>query len=290
MERYEFIEKLSSVQPELELVGEYKNLSTNVIVKNKYGKCKMTPSRLISGRIPNIRSSIDKTEYFKGQILEIHPELEIIGKYISASVKIKVKNKYGVCEILPSALLSHRKPNIESATNKTEYWINRAIEIHGDKYDYSKVIYIYATKPVIIICPIHGEFTQTPDNHLTNKGCVKCGDSIYYGRGGYNKESAEKSKEYWSGILATIYHIRCSMNGEVFDKIGVTRVGIKNRFSKNKKMPYDYRVIKCKETSLYEAVFAESDIIEMYEDLSYSPKVKFDGYSECFSRLPEDVL
>lgn len=27
---------------------------------------------------------------------------------------------------------------------------------------------------MIIICPEHGEFLQTPNNHLRGKGCPKC--------------------------------------------------------------------------------------------------------------------
>ena len=56
----------------------------------------------------------------------------------------------------------------------TEEFICRAKEIHGDKYDYSKVNYINAHTKICIICPKHGEFWQTPNNHLTKYGCKKC--------------------------------------------------------------------------------------------------------------------
>jgi len=46
--------------------------------------------------------------------------------------------------------------------------------IHGDKYEYSKVIYKCDSEKITIICPIHGEFTQTPSNHKMGKGCTKC--------------------------------------------------------------------------------------------------------------------
>jgi hypothetical protein len=41
------------------------------------------------------------------------------------------------------------------------------------KYDYSKVKYVNIYSKVIIICPIHGEFKQTPDIHLRGGGCPK---------------------------------------------------------------------------------------------------------------------
>jgi len=58
----------------------------------------------------------------------------------------------------------------------TEEFIIKAREVHGDTYDYSKTIYTNARKSVIIICPLHGEFTSNPDNHLNKKcGCQICG-------------------------------------------------------------------------------------------------------------------
>jgi len=47
-------------------------------------------------------------------------------------------------------------------------------KIHGNKYDYSKIEYLGDNKKVIIICPEHGEFKQTPSNHKRGEGCSKC--------------------------------------------------------------------------------------------------------------------
>lgn len=54
----------------------------------------------------------------------------------------------------------------------TEEFVNEANKIHNGKYDYSKVNYIDSNTKVCIICPIHGEFWQTPINHLCGKGCT----------------------------------------------------------------------------------------------------------------------
>ena len=57
----------------------------------------------------------------------------------------------------------------------TDEWIRKAKNIHGNKYDYSKVEYVNSKTKVCIICPIHGEFWQSPCNHLFGKcGCPKC--------------------------------------------------------------------------------------------------------------------
>ena len=55
-----------------------------------------------------------------------------------------------------------------------ELFIVKARKIHGDRYDYSLVIYINAKTKVKIICPIHGVFEQIPDTHLHGNGCKKC--------------------------------------------------------------------------------------------------------------------
>ena len=57
----------------------------------------------------------------------------------------------------------------------TEEFIARAREVHGNKYDYSKVEYKNNNTKVCIICPIHGEFWQIPSSHLNGQGCRKCG-------------------------------------------------------------------------------------------------------------------
>ena len=57
---------------------------------------------------------------------------------------------------------------------KKQNFIEKAIKIHGDKYDYSKVEYNHSKEKVCIICPIHGEFWQTPDSHLQGCGCPQC--------------------------------------------------------------------------------------------------------------------
>lgn len=56
-----------------------------------------------------------------------------------------------------------------------DLFIEKSKQIHKDKYDYSKVNYVNAKVKVCIICSEHGEFWQTPDNHLQGKGCIKCG-------------------------------------------------------------------------------------------------------------------
>lgn len=71
---------------------------------------------------------------------------------------------------------------------KTKKFIEKARIIHGDLYDYSLVKYINNNTSVKIICPIHGEFKQSPKSHLRGSICLKCS---YEKRGELNRKSNE---------------------------------------------------------------------------------------------------
>lgn len=60
----------------------------------------------------------------------------------------------------------------------TEMFIERAVVVHGNKYDYSLVEYVNSKTKVKIICPNHGVFEQVPVRHLQGSGCFHCGNFI----------------------------------------------------------------------------------------------------------------
>lgn len=67
--------------------------------------------------------------------------------------------------------------NIKKNANKiltTEEFVEKAKSIHGTTYSYDAVEYETTDSKVCIICPIHGEFWQTPHSHLQGHGCPYC--------------------------------------------------------------------------------------------------------------------
>lgn len=56
----------------------------------------------------------------------------------------------------------------------TKSFIDACNYIHGGRYRYNKTKYGRRDKKVIITCPIHGDFEQTPGNHLYGYGCPAC--------------------------------------------------------------------------------------------------------------------
>ncbi len=74
-------------------------------------------------------------------------------------------------------LIERRKgcPYCSGSAVSTPMFIKSAKIIHGDKYDYTKTLYVCNRDPVTITCPTHGDFQLAPSNHIANKqGCKKC--------------------------------------------------------------------------------------------------------------------
>jgi hypothetical protein len=103
-----------------------------------------------------------------------------------------------------------------------EDFLKRAVEKHGDKYDYSLVDYDGCNGKVTIICPEHGKFLQTARWHLSGRGCRKCGGSFNICYSDFLKRAVEKhgdkydyskSEETYSGTKSKILII-CPEHGE----------------------------------------------------------------------------
>lgn len=71
-------------------------------------------------------------------------------------------------------LVVHREPEAKRPRVTTEDFIAKARARYGDKYDYSKVIYVHSKEDVIIICRTHGDYKRTPNAHLRGQECLKC--------------------------------------------------------------------------------------------------------------------
>jgi very-short-patch-repair endonuclease len=70
----------------------------------------------------------------------------------------------------------HKAGNSQRLSNLE--FISQSKKIHNNKYDYSLSRYINSKLKIKIICPIHGQFMQTPGKHLSGQGCRKCGQEI----------------------------------------------------------------------------------------------------------------
>ncbi|WP_443088406.1 DUF723 domain-containing protein [Vibrio sp. McD22-P3] len=72
--------------------------------------------------------------------------------------------------------IQKRVSNIDSTRKATkEFFLQQANKKFNRRYDYQYVDYYNNRTPVTIVCPVHGQFEQTPSGHLRSKtGCARC--------------------------------------------------------------------------------------------------------------------
>lgn len=206
----EFIKKTKEIHKEeydyskTQYVGVNKNI---IIICREHGEFIQNAGKHMQGSkckkccIKKMKSS---TEEFIQKSKVVHGDNYCYGKvnYTKNSIQvILICKEHGEFLQTPQSHLAGRgcrKCGMDSLNNakylNTEIFIKRSKEIHGDKYDYSKVVYIGCFNKVIIICKDHGEFLQTPTNHLSGSGCKICAD-IYrnINNRSNNNEFIEKS-------------------------------------------------------------------------------------------------
>lgn len=142
----------------------------------------------------------------------------------------------------------------------TEIIIERFKKAHGDRYDYSLVEYVNSKTKVKIICPKHGEFEQTPNNHLNNKnGCPSCGiksikKALKKSKDDFAKEARKihGNKYDYSSVEYKNAHTKvkiiCPKHGEfeqtpnkhLYSKYGCPSCGIEARANNSKKTTKEF--------------------------------------------------
>ena len=197
MSTEEFIQKIKEKYPNIQFdfsktkyIG-YKNNIT--ITCKKHGDIISTPDRLLYKNLkygcPKCAYELKdkgtmKLEAFIEKANKVHN-----GKYDYSEVEYKTTHEK-VCIICPehgefwqdpanhlrgSGCPKCKFKKLKECQIKDNNWfIEKAKEIHGDKYDYSKVNYTGALNKVIIICKKHGEFEQQAESHLQGCGCPQC--------------------------------------------------------------------------------------------------------------------
>jgi hypothetical protein len=98
--------------------------------------------------------------------------------FVNMSTHIEIIcNKHGIIRTTPSIHLKHdcERCSRERLSITGDEFINRAIEVHGDKYDYSETVHGTKKDKIKIICKEHGPFYILKSSFLNEKiGCKKC--------------------------------------------------------------------------------------------------------------------
>ena len=178
----EFINKVKEIHGDkydYSLV-EYENSLTKVLIIDEDGLIhEQVPTSHLRGNKLTVCSVLNKTIFIINNFKKVHGDKYdySLVEYINTNTKVKIIcHKHGIFE---QRVLGHLEGKGCSKCKgrhryTTEEFINKAKEIHGDKYDYSLVEYIKTKVKVKIICSEHGIFEQTPHDHINNSGCSKC--------------------------------------------------------------------------------------------------------------------
>lgn len=137
------------------------------------------------------------TEDFISQAMKVHGDVYDYSRtvYTHSRVKVEIICKvHGSFYVTPHNHLSCkngcRKCSVESRTYNTAKFVERANEVHNHRYTYDNTTYVKSKTKVKIVCQTHGEFLQTPANHLSGYGCEWCSiDSRRIGKEDFEKRA-----------------------------------------------------------------------------------------------------
>ncbi len=181
----EFIEKsktIHGIKYDYELVN-YFDAKTNVkIICNKHGAFEQSPDNHLRGAGCKKCTTARKCPTYEDFIttaISIHDnkyDYSVV-EYVNLKTKIKIIcKKHGEFKQTPRSHINGHGCKTCAGNNRgnTDKFISDAESVHKNKFDYSLSIYVSNQTKLSIICPEHGEFKQTPNAHLSGKGCNKC--------------------------------------------------------------------------------------------------------------------
>lgn len=157
------------------------------IVCKKHGSFWQRVSHHLSGsKCPKCSRRLSQDEFIqKAKSVHGNKYDYSLVKYEKVNQKIQINCfKHGVfSQVANSHLNGYGCPKCQydllssSFTCSQDEFIQKAKDVHGDKYDYSLVKYTGCFDKIKIICKKHGVFMQTPSRHLCG-GCLKCSNHI----------------------------------------------------------------------------------------------------------------
>lgn len=156
-------------------------------------------------------------------------------------------------------------------------FIDRAVSVHGDKYDYEKFEYVNNKTHGLVKCnTCETEWKVRPDSHIHMKsGCPVCNkNKTIYTEAYYRAKGIENHP-------CKIYFLEIEFNGEKFLKLGLTKGTVRHRFRGFlKKMKInEVMVVAGDFFSLYRI---EQKLLKRYSGKQFFPVEAFKGHTECF--------
>lgn len=150
-----------------------------------------------------------------------------------------------------------------------ENFIEKAVNVHGDKYDYSLVSYKGNKVPVSIICREHGTFFQLPYVHLSGSGCPVCGrleqqlhrdnDAIY--------EKIRNTMLLKYGVDNPMYDVNIRKKQKL--AVGSAESKRKSINTKKKNNSFNVSLLEYKLGQILVSLFGKEDVLHHYTSEQY---------------------
>ena len=195
--------------------------------------------------------------------------------YIDAKTKVLIRCRYhGLFEQTPDkhtsgngcpscrgVKISLSKIGVSRNTPSPDVsiFINKALVVHKNKYDYSNVVYSNCKEKVLISCPIHGPFEQTPDNHISGKGCPGCMSCGF-----------DRTK------VGFLYVLRSECGR--YMKIGITNKPVQRHAQLSRATPFSFKRIELIDGPGDRIANLEKELLAKYEPAGFTET--FDGSTE----------
>lgn len=149
----------------------FQNFFRHSVMGDQCPKCVIENGRL------TFDSFIERSKKLHGDVYDYSKS---IFSQVSDKITITCKEHGDFIQRVSSHLAGNkcRLCYLEDSRLGKEKFIASARKVHGDVYDYSKVVYRGSKEKVEILCPIHGSFWQKPNTHTSSKnGCSFCYES-----------------------------------------------------------------------------------------------------------------
>lgn len=257
------------------------------IICRQHGPFEQRPSNHLQGsncpRCPRYGRRLTNEQFIE-RLLSVHGKAYDYSqvKYNGGAAKvIIICPAHGPFSVKPSNLLrgggcrhcAHNKMR-----TSFEDFLEQASILHNSKYDYSQVNYKSTAAKISIICPKHGPFEQTPNDHLQGHGCTGCAVDARRPASATSWGTSWLHKQ--AGRTAQLYIVRLSGNGEEFYKVGVTYQSINERFYGQCPYTVEPVAVFCADDA--QLVYkVECEIKKRFKSIRYTPRYKFGGFSEC---------
>jgi very-short-patch-repair endonuclease len=163
-----------------------KNINTKIIIICPiHGEFLQTPKKHMYGQgCPKCKNKNKSIFDIKNEMNIIHNnfyDYSLFLNYVNNTQKINI-----ICPIhgifIQSVAKHKRGQGCSKCSNVYKYstteFIDVANKIQNNRYSYTKTDYKNNKTKIVITCPIHGDFEQTPGNHLKGQGCPKCSGNI----------------------------------------------------------------------------------------------------------------